>query len=87
MLIETLMEDNLKNKQIYKVNYIIGNKIDTIFVFNGNDNNDNIFTEKERNHHKHNNIKVVFSEQQIHLDDSIATIKIKILIELIDFVS
>jgi len=87
MLIETLMEDNLKNKQIYKVNYIIGNKIDTIFVFNGNNNNDNIFTEKERNHHKHNNIKVVFSEQQIHLDDSIATIKIKILIELKQTVS
>ena len=73
------MEDNLP---IYKVNHIIGNKINTIFVFNGNYNNNTIFTEKEREQFTRDNTTIVFSEQQIHLDDSIATIKIKILMEL-----
>ena len=43
---------------------------------------DKVFTEKEREQIKTDNITVKFSEQQIHFDDSIGIIKIKILNEL-----
>jgi hypothetical protein len=37
-----------------------------------------IFNDEELNNIKNNNISVIFLEQQIHFDDSVATIKIKI---------
>ena len=92
--------DNKSNKKIipldyppiYKVNYMVNNEINTIYVFNGKQdkrkNEDEeelfkqIFSEKELNIITSKNIKVKFSENQIHFDDSIGTIKIKILIAL-----
>ena len=74
---------------IYKVKYIIGGKIDTIFIFNGtikfNSEKElfnNIFSEKELQQIKSDNINIKISEQKIHFDDSISTIKIKILFEI-----
>ena len=75
---------------IYKVNKIKNNKIDTIYVFNGGDKDKNfnkIFNDNEIKNIDRNNIKVVYSKEQIHLDDSIGMIKIKILNELKNTVS
>jgi len=75
---------------IYKVNKIKNNKIDTIYVFNGGDKDKNfnkIFDDNEIKNIDRNNIKVVYSKEQIHLDDSIGMIKIKILNELKNTVS
>jgi hypothetical protein len=74
---------------IYKVNQIIDGKIDTIFIFNGKKNNKTalesewvpFFSEKEIQNIKDNKIKIKFSEQQIHFDDSIGMIKLKIIYE------
>jgi hypothetical protein len=74
----------------YKVKKLVNNKVDTIYVFygkkEGNSENDEIlrkiFTDKEYDEIKSNNTKIVFSQQRIHPDDSIATIKIKIVNEL-----
>ena len=65
---------------IYKVNHIINGVVDTIYVFNGGKN-------KNKNEDKDQNIsdkkiKIVYSKQQIHSDDTIGMIKIKILNEL-----
>ena len=68
---DTLYE-TLKEPKVYKVNYIVNGLIDTTIVFNGT-NKSTEFTEKE-------NVK--YSDQTIHFDDSIGTIKIKILNEL-----
>jgi len=73
----------------YKVNYIINGKIDTIYVFYGKsvtankkkETMDSIFNEKELAQINADNTTVKFSEQQIHFDDSIGTIKLKILLE------
>ena len=69
---------------IYKVNKIKNNKIDTIYVFNGgkDKNNNQIFNNNEIKNIDNNKIKVIYCKQQIHLDDSIGMIKIKILNEL-----
>ena len=75
---------------IYKVKKLINDKVDTIYVFYGRKEKEisedkvikEIFTDKEYDDIKENNTKIIFSEQRIHPDDSIATIKIKILIEL-----
>ena len=80
---------------IYKVNYIINGSIDTIYVFNGKKDDTlsqedlikKIFNKQEIAKIKSENIKIKFSEQQIYFDDSIGTIKIKILIELKQSVS
>ena len=67
---------------------IINGSINTIYVFNGKKTKetkelfDKAFTEEEREQIKKDNITVKFSEQQIHFDDSIGIIKIKILNEL-----
>jgi len=73
---------------IYKVNHIINGKIDTIFIFNGKNNKTNketewntFFSEKEIQNIKDNKIKINYSEQQIHFDDSIGMIKLKIIDE------
>ena len=76
---------------IYKVNYLVNGSIDTIFIFFGNKNeckeNDEeflktIFTDIEIDEIHSKKINIKCSEQQIHKDDSISTIKIKILHEL-----
>ena len=77
---------------IYKVNYLINNSVDTIFIFYGQHRNDTdkdeeelfkqIFTEREIDKIHSNKLTPVFCTQQIHKDDSISTIKIKILTEL-----
>ena len=73
----------------YKVNYIINGKIDTIYVFYGKPVTSNkkkeimnlVFNEKELARITDDNSTVKFSEQLIHFDDSIGTIKLKILVE------
>ena len=78
---------------IYKVKKLKNDIIDTIYVFYGRkdiklqqeDIIKEIFTDKEYNDIKNHNTKIIFSEQRIHPDDSIATIKIKILNELSKF--
>ncbi len=74
---------------IYKVNHIINDKIDTIYIFNGKNkkksneeiNLNSFFSEKEIQNIKNNDIKIKYSEQQIHSDDSIGMIKLKIISE------
>jgi hypothetical protein len=75
---------------IYKVKNLKNDKVDTIYVFYGKKDKQisedelikEVFSDKEYDDIKRYNIKIVFSEQRIHPDDSIATIKIKILNEL-----
>jgi hypothetical protein len=75
---------------IYKVKQIVNNKLNTIYVFYGRKREEvqneefikKFFTEKEYDEIKSNNAKIIFSEQTIHSDDSIATIKIKIINEI-----
>jgi hypothetical protein len=69
---------------IYKVNHIINGNIKTIYVFNGgkDKNNSKIFNDNELENINNKKIKIIYSKQQIHLDDSIGMIKIKILNEL-----
>ena len=77
-------ESDTNIEPIYKVNYIINGSIDTIYVFNGGKDKDTneIFNTNEMENINTNKIKVVYSKQQIHLDDSIGMIKIKILNQL-----
>jgi hypothetical protein len=76
-------ESSLDNR-VYKVKQLINGSINIIYVFNGKKSEEfnNIFTEEERQQIKSENITVKFSDQQIHFDDSVGTIKIKILNEL-----
>jgi len=74
---------------IYKVKHMVNGSINTIFVFNGKNAQENeeelfkkIFTEEENEKIKSERITIKFSEEIIHFDDSIGTIKIKILNEL-----
>jgi len=75
---------------IYKVKNLKNDKVDTIYVFYGKRDKQisedelikNVFSDEEYDDIKQDNTKIVFSEQRIHPDDSIATIKIKILNEL-----
>jgi hypothetical protein len=82
------MTETIK-ESIYKVNHIINGSVKSIYVFNGSkDNNNNeIFTNRELENIDANKIKIVYSKQQIHLDDAIGMIKIKILNELKNTVS
>ena len=82
------MTETIK-EPIYKVNHVINGNTATIYVFNGtidNDNND-IFTNSELENINTSKIKIVYSKQQIHLDDTIGMIKIKILNELKNTIS
>jgi hypothetical protein len=82
------LDESLDN--IYKVKQLVNNKVDTIYVFYGKKEKSvkdeklitKIFTEEEYDDIKANKTKIIFSQQRIHPDDSIATIKIKILNEL-----
>jgi hypothetical protein len=74
---------------IYKVKLFANGTINTIFVFTGKRSEETetelfgkIFSEHETEQIKTDKITVKFSEQQIHFDDSIGTIKLKILNEL-----
>ena len=75
---------------IYKVNNLVNGRTDTIYVFYGENKNiknktdlfNKVFTPDEIKKIKTEKINVQFSNQQIHYDDTIGTIKIKILNEL-----
>jgi hypothetical protein len=91
-----LTENSINYNPVYKVNYLVDNKITTIYVFYGKqivDKKtklkfyDKIFTEQEISNINENKINVIFSSQQIHIDDTIGAIKLKILTELKDKVS
>jgi len=79
---------------IYKVKRIVNGKVNSIYVFNSKNVDKNeeelfktIFSEKEAEQIQSESIKVVFSKQSIHQDDSIGTIKIKIITEFKNIVS
>ena len=82
------LDESLDNI-IYKVKKVKNDKTDTNYVFYDRKDKqisedkliEKIFSEKEYDDIKEHNTKIVFSEQRIHPDDSIATIKIKILNE------
>ena len=84
------IDEPLDYNPIYKINYLINGSINTIIVFYGQsilvgDEEKilgTIFTEKEIDNIHSKKIQVKFTEQKIHYDDSISTIKIKIVIEL-----
>jgi Ca2+-binding EF-hand superfamily protein len=84
------IEEPLDYNPIYKINYLVNGSINTIIVFYGKsivigDEEKilrTIFTEKEIDNIHSKKIQVKFTEQKIHYDDSISTIKIKIVIEL-----
>jgi hypothetical protein len=67
------------------------NQIQTIYVFYGRKDKKvsqeqlikNIFSDKENDEIQKNKSKIIFCSQRIHPDDSILTIKIKIINELI----
>jgi len=74
---------------VYKVKQLVNGLINTIYVFNGKTSEENeeqlfkkIFNPRELEEIKREKTVVKFSEQQIHFDDSVGTIKIKILNEL-----
>ena len=69
---------------IFKVNCLNNNgKIEKIVVFSGMNkpSNNDIFSNIELQYIQEENIDVLYSPQQIHSDDTIRTIKIKILKE------
>jgi hypothetical protein len=74
---------------VYKVKQLVNGSINTIYVFNGKKPTEDeqhlfkkIFTREEQEQIKKDKSVVKFSQQKIHFDDSIGTIKIKILNEL-----
>ena len=74
---------------VYKVKQLVNGSINTIYVFNGKNSGEDeqqlfnkLFTPEEQEQIKREKSIVKFSEQQIHFDDSIGTIKLKILNEL-----
>ncbi len=83
------IDETLDYNPIYKINYLVNGIINTIFVFYGQQikvgDEDKIlhtiFTEKEVDNITSNKINVKFTEQKIHYDDTISTIKIKIVNE------
>jgi hypothetical protein len=87
-----LVNKHLDYNPIYKVKYLVNGSIDTIFIFNGkkkeNENEKELYKtifkdDKEIDEiHSKKLSPPIFSEQKIHYDDSISTIKIKILTEL-----
>ena len=80
-------ENENNTNPFYKVNYLVNNNIENIFVFYGKkivpqDKMtivQKIFTEEEIRYMDQNNIIPEFLEEQIHFDDTIGTIKLKIL--------
>jgi hypothetical protein len=77
-------ENIIKSIHVFYGNdYTIGNKnIDELFIENPNNELfSKVFDTEELVYIKENNINVVFSHQEIHPDDSVAAIKIKIMEE------
>lgn len=87
---EKLLENSL-DKLVYKVHHLLENSVATIYVFYGKkvpSKNQNeifkkIFTNEEIENINKYKINVIFSDQQIHPDDTIGMVRIKILSELI----
>jgi len=78
------MTDKISNKYvepIYKVNYVKNGIIDSIYVFKKEKNKDinNFFTQEELEQISVNKTKVIYLNEAIHMDDTIGTVKIKIL--------
>jgi hypothetical protein len=66
---------------IFKVNKLTNkNIIEKIYVFNGKDkvSKKEIFNNEELVYIEENNVEVIFVNEQIHIDDNIGTIKLKI---------
>ena len=89
---------DLNYNPIYKVNHIISDKIQSIYIFLGNnkkpDNQTeekllfkNIFTSEDIDYIDKNKVNIVYSQQQIYYDDPIGVIKLKILSEMKNLVS
>ena len=85
---DTTKKESL-DTHIYKIKKLVNGDIETIYVFNGRKKAESeeelfkkIFTDEENEQIKRQRVSVKFSDQQIHFDDSIGTIKIKILNEL-----
>jgi len=101
MNIDLNQNDNnidLNYNPIYKINHIVDDKIKTIYVFLGNNIRPNNQTEEKELFKKifndgdilyinENNVNIVYSEKQIHYDDTIGVIKLKILSEMKNLVS
>ncbi len=92
------MNIDLNYNPIYKVNHIISDKIHTIYVFLGDNKKpgnkleekelfNNIFTNEDIDYITKNDVNIIYSEQQIHYDDQIGVIKLKILSEMKNLVS
>ena len=79
------LKKELMPTDVYKVRNIYGANTKEIYVFYGKpikkteEIMKSVFTFDELEEIKNNNINVIFSEQQIHFDDTIGTIKIKII--------
>lgn len=75
------------DKKIYKANYLLDDKIKDIYVFYGSSVDDKdkedvqskVFTKEELAYNNENNVNVVFIEDSIRFDDTINTIKHKIM--------
>ena len=88
-------KESLDYNPIYKVNHLVDGNIKSIYVFYGKniapkDQKElfnQIFTDSEMDNISKNNTTIHFSEQQIHYDDSIGIIKLKILNALKNTVS
>ena len=88
-------KETLDYNPIYKVNHIIDGSIKSIYIFYGKKITQkdqkpllqNLFTDTEIENITKNNTTIHFSEQQIHYDDSIGVIKLKILNEFKNTIS
>jgi hypothetical protein len=85
----TVLKQQSMDEPIYKVKLMEKGRVKTIFVFYGDKSPKNkqelytkIFSDEENAEIKKQKIPVKFSQHKIHFDDSIGTIKIKIVDEL-----
>ena len=67
--------------RIYKIAYNKNNTIDKVFVFIGDGNVSNLDEEKKSVSALYSGAEIIYVEQWIHLDDSIDTIKKKLIVE------
>jgi len=74
---------NQEELKPYKIHLLNENgEPDKIIVFQGEEKTEQIFSEIEMSDFKEKNIEIIFSEQEIHKDDSIRIIKNKIIFEI-----
>ena len=80
------IKEPLDYNPIYKVNQLVDGVIDSVYVFYGKPivkKNEKEIVKKIFTQQEIENIKnIYFSEQQIHRDDTIGVIKLKVLSEL-----